>query len=68
MTQERLDDLATLSIESELARKLEFDEIMNSFALKKHTRYVLNILLKINSTACGAAIKEGGRRGGGPRQ
>ena len=38
MTQERLDDLATLSIESELARKLEFDEITNSFALEKQNK------------------------------
>ena len=35
MTQERLNDLAILSIESELTRKIDFSSVINTFALKK---------------------------------
>ena len=35
MTQKRLNDLAILSIESELTRKIDFTSVINSFALKK---------------------------------
>ena len=60
MTQERLNDLATLSIESELARKLEF-WWYHSFLCTEKTRYVLNMLIKtlFNFTACGATVKQG---------
>lgn len=32
---ERLNDLAILSIESELTRKVDFSDVINAFALKK---------------------------------
>ena len=35
MTQNRLNDLAILSIESELTRKIDFSDIIDAFALKK---------------------------------
>ena len=35
MTQERLSALSVLSIESELARKLDFDELIENFARQK---------------------------------
>jgi len=35
MAQDRLVDLARLSIESKLARKVDFDDIIKSFATKK---------------------------------
>ena len=35
MTQERLNDLAILSIESELASKIYFSDVINAFALEK---------------------------------
>ena len=35
MTQERLNDLAVLCIESELTREVEFTSVIKAFALKK---------------------------------
>jgi hypothetical protein len=35
MSQDRLVDLARLSIESEIARKINFDNVITRFALKK---------------------------------
>ena len=35
MGQERLSDLAMLSIEAEIARCVEFQDIINDFATKK---------------------------------
>ncbi|CAI6348258.1 unnamed protein product [Macrosiphum euphorbiae] len=35
LTQERLDNLGLLSIESDLTSSLNFDDIINDFALKK---------------------------------
>ena len=40
MTQDRLNDLAVLSIESEVTRKIEFTDIIDMFAMKKgHFNY-----------------------------
>ena len=35
MTQDRLNDLAVLSIESDVARKIDFTDIIDMFAMKK---------------------------------
>ena len=35
MTQDRLNDLAVLSIESEVTRKIDFTDIIDMFAMKK---------------------------------
>ena len=35
MTQDRLNDLAFLSIESEVTRKIDFTDIIDMFAMKK---------------------------------
>ena len=35
MTQDRLNDLAVLSIESEVTRKIDFIDIIDMFAMKK---------------------------------
>ncbi len=41
MGQERLVDLAILGIESDLAKSIDFDSIINSFAAEKARRVVL---------------------------
>ena len=41
LTQERLNDLAVLSIESKLTRKIDFTSVINSFALKKARKAVI---------------------------
>ena len=35
MTQDRLNDLVVLSIESEVTRKIDFTDIIDMFAMKK---------------------------------
>ena len=35
MTQDRLNDIAVLSIESEVTRKIDFTDIIDMFAMKK---------------------------------
>ena len=42
MGQERLSDLAMLSIEAEIARCVEFQDIINDFATKKHRKLFVN--------------------------
>ena len=41
--QDRLNDLAILSIESDLTRKVDFSDVINAFALKKgsESKYIL---------------------------
>ena len=35
MLQDRLNDLAILSIENDLTRKVDFSDVINAFAVKK---------------------------------
>jgi hypothetical protein len=42
----RLVDLARLSIESEIARKINFDNVITRFALKKAKKAPLNVIVK----------------------
>ena len=42
MLQERLNDQAILSIESELSRKIDYTDIINSFAIKKARKALLS--------------------------
>jgi hypothetical protein len=44
MSQDRLVDLARLSIESEIARKINFDNVITRFALKKARKTPLNAI------------------------
>ena len=46
MSQDRLVDLARLSIESEIARKINFDNVITRFALKKTRKAPLNAIVK----------------------
>ena len=46
MSQDRLVDLARLSIESEIARKVNFDNVITRFALKKSRKAPLNAIVK----------------------
>jgi hypothetical protein len=46
MSQDRLVDLARLSIESEIARKISFDNVITNFALKKPRKAPLNAIVK----------------------
>lgn len=41
MSQDRLCSLAMLSIESQLARKLDFKDLISDFASKKARRWAL---------------------------
>ena len=43
MSKQRLTDLAALSIESEIARKIDFQTVMKDFAFKKHKKHFLEI-------------------------
>ena len=45
MIQERLNDLAILSIENELARQVNFDELIDTFASRKARKaiYIIHI-------------------------
>jgi hypothetical protein len=44
MSQDRLVDLTRLSIESEIARKINFDNVITRFALKKARKTPLNAI------------------------
>jgi hypothetical protein len=46
MSQDRLVDLARLRIESEIARKISFDNVITRFALKKARKVPLNVIVK----------------------
>ena len=46
MSQDRLVDLARLSIESEIAKKISFDNVITNFALKKARKAPLNAIVK----------------------
>ena len=46
MSQDRLVDLARLSIESEIARKINFDNDITRFALKKARKAPLKAIVK----------------------
>ena len=46
MSQDRLVDLARLSIESDIARKINFDNVITRFALKKAKKAPLNVIVK----------------------
>ena len=46
MSQDRLVDLARLRIESEIARKISFDNVITRFALKKARKAPLNAIVK----------------------
>jgi 20S proteasome alpha/beta subunit len=46
MSQDHLVDLARLSIESEIARKINFDNVITRFALKKTRKAPLNAIVK----------------------
>jgi hypothetical protein len=46
MSQDRLVDLARLSIEPEIARKINFDNVITRFALKKARNAPLNAIVK----------------------
>jgi len=41
LTQKRLDNLGFLSIESDLTSSLNFDDIINEYALKKARKVIL---------------------------
>jgi len=41
LTQEKLDNLGLLSIESDLTSTLNFDDIINDYALKKSRKVIL---------------------------
>ena len=41
MSQERLNDLAILSIENELARQANFDELIDTFASRKARKGII---------------------------
>jgi hypothetical protein len=45
MSQDRLVDLARLIIESEIARKINFDNIITRFALKKARKDPLSAIV-----------------------
>jgi len=44
MTQQRLSDLAILSIESETARKMDFQNVIKDFAMRKARKAVFETL------------------------
>ena len=44
MSQERLNDLAILSIENELARQVNFDDLIDTFASRKARTVIYFIL------------------------
>ena len=46
MSQDHLVDLARLSIESEIARKINFDNVITCFALKIAMKAPLNAIVK----------------------
>jgi hypothetical protein len=46
MSQDHLVDLARLSIESEIARKINFDNVITRFALKIAMKAPLNAIVK----------------------
>jgi hypothetical protein len=46
MSQDRLVDLARFSIESEIARQINFDNVITRFALKKARNAPLNAIVK----------------------
>jgi hypothetical protein len=46
MSQDRLVDVARLSIESEIARKINFGNVITRFALKKARNAPLNAIVK----------------------
>ena len=43
MSQDRLISLARLSIESELAREIDFRDVIKTFARKKARKALLNV-------------------------
>ena len=44
MTQERLSDMAIISIESEISEKIDFTEIIDKFASQKARKVILLLL------------------------
>jgi hypothetical protein len=49
MSQDRLVDLARLSIESEIARKINFDNVITRIALIKTRKAPLNAIVKLEA-------------------
>ena len=53
MTQDRLNDLAFLSIESEVTRKIDFTDIIDLFAMKKARKGAFNYQIVLRPTHTG---------------
>ena len=53
MTQDRLNDLAVLSIESEVTRNIDFTDIIDMFAMKKALKGHFNYQIVLRPTHTG---------------